>query len=454
MKVFKYSLLVLLLTIGLTSCGDDDGTISGGSTISFSGSQFVSEDDGSIVITVQRDGGIGLPEFNFELSGTAIAGEDYVEPDTTTFSVPVNGETTLEFMLINDEEVEEDKTFIFSLPDENLEIIITLADDDTFPFQNGFLISNEGPFNSGFGSVSFLNRVFTEAENGIYQEVNDDNLGNIVQSIGFSENDAYVVANVSNRITVVDRFTFVEEARIETGLENPRYFEAVNGTGYVTNWGDPFVTTDDYIAIIDLASNTVTGTIPVGEGPERMIVNGSDLYVALRGGFGVNNQIVVIDTNTNTISAEITVGDVPDSMQFSDSGDLWVIAQGSPAFTGNETAGTISRINTQSQTVAQTFSFAVEEHPSFINIQEDDLYYYLDSAVYRGDVDNFIIPQTPEFTTPVLFNMLLADSRTLIACDAGDFASNGDVRIYDVTTGEVLTVLEVGIIPNNIYINE
>lgn len=454
MKLFKCSLLIFLIAIGFISCGDDDSAISGGSTFSFSGSQFVSEDDGSIIITVIRDGGAGLPEFNFEVSGTAVAGEDYVLPDTTTFFVPVNGETTLEFMLIDDEEVEDDKTFIFSLPEENLEITITLADDDTFPFQNGFLVTNEGPFNNGFGSVSFVNSVFTTAENGIYQDVNDDNLGNIVQSIGFNEGDAYVVANVSNRITVVDRFTFEETARIESGLENPRYFEAVNGTGYVSNWGDPFVTTDDYIAIVDLASNTVTGTIPVGEGPERMISDGSNLYVALKGGFGVNNQIVVIDTNTNTVSTSLTVGDVPDSMRFSENGDLWVIGQGSPAFTGNETAGSIARINTQAQIVTTTFSFAIDEHPSFINIVENDLYYYLNSAVYRGNVDNFIIPTTAEFTTPVLFNMELLDNRTLVACDAGDFASNGDVRIYDVTTGEVLTVLEVGIIPNNVYLNE
>lgn len=454
MNVFKQSLLFLLIVVGITSCGDDDSGTSGASTFTFSGIQLVSENDGSIIITIERDGGVGVPEFIYEISGTAIAGEDYVVPDTNTFFVPVNGETTLDFALIDDEEVEDDKTFIFSIIDEGLEVIITIQDDDTFPYENGLLVSNEGPFNSGFGSVSFVNSILTTVENDIYQEVNEDNLGNIVQSIGFNEGDAYVVANVSNRITVVDRFTFQEQARIETGLENPRYFEAINGVGYVSNWGDPFVTTDDYIAIIDLATNAVTGTIPVGEGPERMISQGDLLYVALKGGFGVNNRVVVIDANSNTIVTEITVGDVPDSMQFSESGDLWVIGQGSPAFTGNETAGTISRINTEAQIVATTFTFEIEEHPSFINIVGEDLFYYLNSAVYKGNVGNFTIPQSPEFTTPFLFNMLVLDNRTLIACDPADFASNGDILIYDLLTGELLNVLEVGIIPNNIYLNE
>lgn len=453
MKLFKGILLLSLIALGLSSCGDDDSPTAA-STLEFSGLSMVNEDDGTISFVISRNGGVGVLELNYEVTGTAVAGEDYVLPDTTTFFVPVNGETTLNFDLINDEEVEGDETFIFSLIEEDLEVTITINDDDTFPFQNGFLVTNEGPFNNGFGSVSFVSNVFSGSENNIYQGVNNDNLGNIVQSIGFNDNNAYVVANVSNRITVVDRFTFQESARIESGLENPRYFEVSNGKGYVSNWGDPFVTTDDYVAIVDLTSNTITGTIPVGEGPERIIVDGDFIYVALRGGFGVNNQVVVIDTTTDTIITEISVGDVPESMRLDDNGDLWVISQGSPAFTGNETAGSVSRISTDTQEVIATFVFAVTEHPSFINIVGDDLFYFLDSAVYQTSVTNFSIPPAPIFTTPLLFNMFTPDNRTLIGCDAGDFASNGALRVYDLNTTEEIATLEVGIIPGNVYFNE
>lgn len=453
MKLFKGILLLSLIALGLSSCGDDDSPTAA-STLEFSGLSMVNEDDGTISFVISRNGGVGVLELNYEVTGTAVAGEDYVLPDTTTFFVPVNGETTLNFDLINDEEVEGDETFIFSLIEEDLEVTITINDDDTFPFQNGFLVTNEGPFNNGFGSVSFVSNVFSGSENNIYQGVNNDNLGNIVQSIGFNDNNAYVVANVSNRITVVDRFTFQESARIESGIENPRYFEVSNGKGYVSNWGDPFVTTDDYVAIVDLTSNTITGTIPVGEGPERIIVDGDFIYVALRGGFGVNNQVVVIDTTTDTIITEISVGDVPESMRLDDNGDLWVISQGSPAFTGNETAGSVSRINTDTQEVIATFVFAVTEHPSFINIVGDDLFYFLDSAVYQTSVTNFSIPPAPIFTTPLLFNMFTPDNRTLIGCDAGDFASNGALRVYDLNTTEEIATLEVGIIPGNVYFNE
>lgn len=452
MKLFKLSLLAIAVILGVASCNTDDPSPAA-STLDFSGSSVVPETDETISIMVSRQGGTGVLELTYELAGTAVAGEDYVLPDTNTFFVPVNGETVVEFPLINDEEVEGDETFIFSLVEEDLEFVITIEDDDTFPYENGLLITNQGPFNSGFGTVSFLNSVLTTADNDIYQDVNDDNLGNIVQSIGFTENDAYVVANVSNRITVVDRFTFEESARIETGLENPRYFVAVNGVGYVSNWGDPFVTTDDYIAIIDLSTNTVTGTIAVGEGPERMVFNGQNIYVALRGGFGVNNQVVVIDPNSNTVDTVITVGDVPDSMGFNEDGDLWVLSQGSTEFQGTETAGELNRINTTNQTVLESFTFEVEEHPSYLNIVEDDLFYYLDAAVFQSSAVDFSIPANPEFFTPFLFNMFLPNNRILIGCDANDFASNGNILIYDIMTGELLNALEVGIVPGEVYLN-
>lgn len=457
MKLYKLGLLLLLISFVFSCANDDNGGIPL-SELTIGVITGIDEPDGNLEVVIARNGGIGVAEFSFEVSGTATAGEDYTLPAENTFSVPVNGETILNFPIIDDLEVEGDETFIITIEGVNIEAsgsaMTTIRDDDTFPFQNGLLITNEGPFNNGFGTVSFLNNTFTEIENDIFQTVNNDNLGNIVQSLGFNGNDAYIVANVSNRITVVDRFTFVETDRIETGLENPRYFEAINGTGYVSNWGDPLDPSDDYIAIIDLSSNTVTATIPVGEGPERMLYNGDKLYVLLRGGFGQNNSVVVINPDTNSIITEIEVGLVPDSLALSEDGSLWVLSSGGSAFSGNETSGQFDRINTTTDQVMQTFAYTNNEHPSFLNIIGNEVFYYLNSGVFSANALDFTIPPVPDFTTPVLWNMFLPDNRTLIGCNAGDFASNGAIHIYDVLTTEELAAIEVGIIPGNIYINE
>ncbi|WP_299207891.1 DUF5074 domain-containing protein [uncultured Dokdonia sp.] len=345
--------------------------------------------------------------------------------------------------------------FACSNDDDGIVVIDPNPDpEEMLAFENGFLVTNQGPFNTGFGSVDFVDATLTTADTDIYQDVNGDNLGNVVQSIGFSGDLAYVVANVSNRITVVNRFTFEEVARIETGLENPRYFVEANGKGYVSNWGDPNIATDDYVAVIDLTTNEVTGTIPVGEGPEEMIFNRFNLYVANQGGFGVNNTVTVIDPTTDMVSSTIIVGDVPNSLQLDTDGNLWVLAGGSPAFTGNETPGTLTRINTASNQVITTFLFGLNDHPNYLNISGSDLYYFLDGGVFKTTTVNFQTPATPELSGVNFFNMFVVNGgATLIGCNAGDFASNGTLEIYNLGDNSLTTTLNVGIIPDNVYVN-
>jgi YVTN family beta-propeller protein len=338
--------------------------------------------------------------------------------------------------------------------DDAIVIIDPVEPDETFAFENGFLVTNQGPFNTGFGSVDFVNADVTTIDNDIYQDVNADNLGNVVQSIGFSGDLAYVVANISNRITVVNRFTFEEVARIETGLENPRYFIEANGKGYVSNWGDPFVTTDDYIAVIDLTTNQVTGTIPVGEGPEEMLFNRFNLYVANKGGFGVNNTLTVIDPTTDMVASTINVGDVPNSLQLDTNGNLWVLSEGSPAFTGNETAGTLTRINTDSNQIITTFVFGMTEHPNYLNIFGDDLYYFLGGDVFKTTTASFETSTTPILSGVNFFNMFVVNNgATLIGCNAADFASIGTLEVYNLQDNTLTTTLSAGIIPDNVYVN-
>ncbi|RMB61107.1 YncE family protein [Dokdonia sinensis] len=357
--------------------------------------------------------------------------------------------------------VEGDETFTVTLksrenvalsPENQVSATVTIIDNDTFPFANGLLISNEGPFQGGFGTVSFASADLQTIENDIYQDVNNDNLGNIVQSIGFNGDQAYVIANNANRITVVNRFSFQETGRIEAGLNNPRYLTSIGGVGYVTNWGDPSVATDDFIAIIDLNTNTVTTTIPVGEGPELIVYNGTSLYVAHKGGFGVNNIVSVIDPMTNGVISEITVGDVPNGLQLVGD-DLWVLSGGSPAFTGNETAGSLARVNTVTNTVEMQMDFQTTQHPNYLNTDGDNLIYFLDGTVFSQNTVNPSTPPSPLFTSSFFYNMNVIGDK-LYGCNAGDFASNGTVEVYDLATGNLDATLEVGIIPGNVYLNE
>ncbi|MEP0262695.1 DUF5074 domain-containing protein [Dokdonia sp.] len=347
--------------------------------------------------------------------------------------------------------------FLYSCSNDDDGVLVIDPDPDPeempLPFENGLLVTNQGPVATGFGSVSFINAGLTTATNDIFQSVTNDNLGNSVQSMEFVGDLAYIVANGSNRITVVNRFTFEEVARIETGLENPRYFIEANGKGYVSNWGDPSVSTDDYIAVIDLATNAVTGTIPVEEGPDRMLFNRFNIYVINTGGVNINNTVSVIDPEVDLVLSTINVGEAPNSLQLDGDGDLWVLGGGSPVSTGNETMGTLTRINPANNQVINIFIFGMQDHPDYLNIVGNDLYYYLDGSVFKTNTSNFSIPATAELSGLDLFNMFLLNNTTLIGCNAGNSVNNGTLEIYNLQDNTLTTMLNVGIIPGNVYVN-
>ena len=65
---------------------------------------------------------------------------------------------------------------------------------------------------------------------------------------------------------------------ISTGLVNPKYIAFASGKAFVTNWGNPTIATDDFVAVIDLNTNLVTSSIPVEESPGRILSNNGKLY--------------------------------------------------------------------------------------------------------------------------------------------------------------------------------
>lgn len=180
--------------------------------------------------------------------------------------------------------------------------------------------------------------------------------------MGFNDDLAYVVLNYSNKIEVVNRYTFESVATINAGLDNPRYIAFENGKGYVTNWADPIDTTDDYVAVVDLSTNTVISTIAVAEGPENIIEENDMIYVAHEGGYGYGNTITVINPNTDAVSTTITVGDVPNAMD-EENGKLYVICGGVPSWGGTETSGELNIINLADNTVETTYTFSGMVHP-------------------------------------------------------------------------------------------
>lgn len=323
-------------------------------------------------------------------------------------------------------------------------------------YDNGVLILNQGGFGAGNASVSFLNES-SVLENNIFGTNNPGNvLGDTGQDIGLNGDFAYIVLNYSNKVEVVNRYTFAHVATIETGLVNPRYIAFEGGKGYVTNWGDGSVTTDDYVAVINLATNAVTTTIPVAEGPERILEEDGKLYVAHKGGYGYGSTITVINGANNTVTTTIAVGDVPGTIAIEDN-KLYVLNEGAPSWAGAETTGSLSIINLNTNAVTSTLAFSGTQHPSNLVIEDDIIYYTVDADIFKTALNSTTLPTTPLFTTAPqgvygVYAFEVEDNHIYVA-DAGDYASNGKVYVYSLT-GTLEKDVTVGVVPAGFYFND
>ena len=333
------------------------------------------------------------------------------------------------------------------------------SDDDsnieeqaTGVFDNGVLVSHEGGF-SASGSTSFLTNDLETVQNGIFTAVNGIEPGSFQQSIGFNGEDAFIVTDNLDKITKVNRFTFESEVEITEGLDHPRYIEFNDNMGYVSNWGDTGVDTDDFIAVIDLDLNEVELTIPVGLGPEQLAIANDKLYVSHKGAFGTNNIISVIDLSTNEILSEIEVGDNPDELIVIGD-ELWIAVEGGqPWQTVGETVSSIVVINTITDTVTKTLEIELTNHVTLFDYDSGSFYYTVGSDVYELSTDADVLPS--EVLTSAGFSIygMSVNDGVVYATDAGDFASNGFLSTYDIESSIWSEAIALGLVPAKVYFN-
>ncbi|MFL9843678.1 YncE family protein [Flavobacterium rhizosphaerae] len=322
-------------------------------------------------------------------------------------------------------------------------------------YADGVIVLNQGGFLAGNSSVSFISDAF-ELENNIYSAVNGGALlGDTGQDIGFNDDLAYIVMNASNKIEVVDRYTFDHVATISAGLENPRYIAFDDNKAFVTNWGDASIATDDYVAVIDLDANTIVTTIPVAEGPERIVENNGKLYVSHYGGYGFGNSVSVINTNANTVSNTISVGDRPNFMEVKDN-KLYVLSEGLPNYASAETTGKLQVINLSNNTVVSTLNFAGIQHPTNMVLEDGKIYYTIGADVFTMQKDAATLPAEPAFSTTAqevsgIYAFNVSEDHIYVA-DAVDYSQEGKVYVYSAT-GALQHNYTVGVIPCGFYFN-
>src|SRR5438876_10855622 len=100
----------------------------------------------------------------------------------------------------------------------------------------------------------------------------------------------------------------------------------------------------DSVSVINTASNSVVGVVPVGVQPLQAAISpdGAFAYVTNSGWFLGNNDVSVISTATNSVVATMPVGRFPVGVAFTPNGALACVA--------NQNSNEVSVINTVTQT--------------------------------------------------------------------------------------------------------
>lgn len=319
-------------------------------------------------------------------------------------------------------------------------------------FPEGVFISNEGNFNSGNASVSFYDLTTQDLQEKIFEKNNNRPLGDVLQSITFEDELAYLVINNSSKIEVVQTSDF-KAARTIENLTSPRYLQVIDPTtAYVSDLYQ------NAISIIDLNTNTEKGNINFGSWSEEMVKIGHEVFVTQPSLFNqkVSNQLFVINTVSNEIIDSITVGYNPVSLVLDRNTHLWVLCNGEM---GDATKlGGLYKVNPANKVVETAFLFA-DNAVSFaprlaINGTKDQLYFL------KLDVYNLAITDTSLPTNPLiqangrdLYGLgVHPTSGNIFVGDSGNFVQRGTVTIHD-KTGQELTSFKAGVGVNGFYFN-
>lgn len=331
------------------------------------------------------------------------------------------------------------------------------------PYESGTLFLNAGNFTDNNGTISFLPRNAKTIDADIFSVANQRSITGSVQH--YTEVDGKGIILVDNstagqdKAEIVEGNTFKSLATLKApDIENPRYVIRVSpNKAYVSCWGTTgdfsnFYPNPGYIAVINLASNTITKTIPIAKGAEKMVLSGNEVFV---GNVGGDRSLVVIDVTKDEVKQRIDIGTNVSPVALDANNQLWV-------YTTKE----MIRIDPSTKVIGTRLKVGTHpsKEPNFITISSDKqsfyfVYSFYDPAdgykqkgeTYKFSISDTSIPATKPFVSR-LFTGLGVDPQTgnLYAGSTPSFKQAGYVIRYK-PDGTVIDSVKAEIAPSGFF---
>ncbi|MEI6455870.1 MAG: DUF5074 domain-containing protein [bacterium] len=317
----------------------------------------------------------------------------------------------------------------------------------TVTYKNGIFIINEGNFNWGNASVSFIDLTTGTVYSDIFKTANQRSLGDVAQAMTQFRDYGLIVVNNSSRIEIVRIQDFKTVASV-SGFTFPRYMEIVDSAkAYVTSL-------KKNIAVLDLNTFTITKEIPVPAWTEVLARYDHYMYVTCVGTFNESNakrksKVYIIDTQSDIIIDSITTGKEPLGIAIDKKEKIWVLCTGGYDFYESPS---LVRIDPTLRIVEKVFTFPNDGNlPKKLcfNATRDTLYFIRD-GVYQMPVSSLSLPEQPLIPANgrVFYGLSInpADGSVFVS-DAIDYVQNGTVYQYSPSNGKQIHSYKAGRIP-------
>lgn len=320
-------------------------------------------------------------------------------------------------------------------PEDEIKPVIDLKSE------HGIYVINEGNFQFGNASISYFNAEEKTVVEDLYKQVNNQNLGDVCQSMSLINGSYYVVVNNSQKIEILNPETFEKKATI-TGLLSPRFIIPVSSSkAYVSDFKSHCV------HIINLSSNSKQGEIPIHGWTEEMHLMYGKVYITNM----KNNQLYVVNSSTDVLEDSLTLAEHAGSLVEDKNGKLWVLCQGDASV---QKLAALFCINPISKTIEKRFDFSAQDAPMRLCMNGTfDTLYYINKHIFQMAVDANNLPTIPLINgdNKNYYGMNIEPKTGQIyVADAIDYIQKGYIYNYN-SKGTMLEKFKVGLIPSRIY---
>lgn len=318
-------------------------------------------------------------------------------------------------------------------------------------YGNGILVSNEGGFTKPTSDITFISNNLGTVYNNIYVANNGEAFGKVLQSVGFSGDKAYLVANIPNKIDIVNRYTFKKQTTITENLDNPRYI-AFSGNKY-------FVTNNNFsgkkkLNAYNISDNAYLGSIEFPRMAEKVVEAEGNIIVQTDGvgydaafnelptGYTISvvNPSTMVNPTTITLPAK---GIIKDLIAY--NGIAYVLV-------ADTTDSYIYKINSVAGSYTTTTLTGIADVQK-LRADKNNFYFITGSNnIYNMTIGSTLVSNVPIVkASGNVYGFDVIDGR-IFASDAS-FTEDGKVNVYNALDGTLLKTFTAGVGTNGFYKN-